>query len=175
MPPIRPDPPPQSAAQLSEEEQQRQFAAAMQATMSMQHALDNQEDTLVAEARGVGMSWPDIAAMLPTRSMMELKRRHNMRVAAHVSSMPGVRSGFVPPCSALAEDQRACSWDCHINDDWCALLQTQANRRAEVAHLHHIRPASLSGAARAHRCSDGRWPFLMTARYSTRIASHRSP
>ncbi len=86
MPAIRPDPPPQSAAQQSEQQQQQHFAAAMQATMTMQQALDNEEDTLVAEARGVGIAWPEIAAILPTRSMADLKRRHNTRIAAQVSS-----------------------------------------------------------------------------------------
>lgn len=86
MPAIRPDPPPQWAAQQSEEQQQQHFAAAMQATMTMQKALDNEEDMLVAEARGVGMAWPEIAAVLPTRSMADLKRRHNTRIAAQVSS-----------------------------------------------------------------------------------------
>jgi hypothetical protein len=69
---------------LSAAQEREQFAAAMRSTMETQAALDQEEDRLVEEARRVGMSWPDIAVMLPTRQLSELKRRHSSHAAAQV-------------------------------------------------------------------------------------------
>lgn len=44
-----------------------------------QHALDAEEDALVVEGLTVGMSWSDISAALPTRSLVDLQQRHSTR------------------------------------------------------------------------------------------------
>ena len=71
---------------LSAKQERDQHAVAMRATMEAQAALDQEEDRLVDEARRVGMKWPDIAAMLPTRQLAELKRRHSSHAAAQVAA-----------------------------------------------------------------------------------------
>jgi hypothetical protein len=71
---------------LSVEQERDQYAAAMRTTMEAQASLDQEEDRLVDEARRIGMSWPDIAAMLPTRQLSELKRRHSGRAVRQVRS-----------------------------------------------------------------------------------------
>ncbi len=73
---------------LSAKQERDQHAVAMRATMEAQAALDQEEDQLVDEARRVGMKWPDIAAMLPTRQVAELKRRHSSHAAAQVATQP---------------------------------------------------------------------------------------
>ena len=71
---------------LSLQQERDQHGVAMRATMEAQAALDQEEDRLVDEARRVDMKWPDIAAMLPTRPLTELKRRHSSHAAAQVAT-----------------------------------------------------------------------------------------
>ena len=137
-------------------QQRRMVENAMQSALEGEAALDREEDELVAEARKAGMDWPDIAAMLPTRSVADIRKRFNARTAAqardfrcHLDCIRHLTTQIPDIKLPHSSDRRAHL--CHISRALAVAAnvigrarpqaQAQVNRQAELLAAAHARAA----------------------------------